>query len=200
MEKTRALVKLYSKSTQKKDELIAKQKSMDTYKKKTVVKVIVDVITRWWSTYQTVDRLLYLKPAFQSLVLDNLLDDEVALTEHDWAVLQEIHELLKPFKTAQELLEGDKYVSISWVPVMVGTIRKKLKVTAEFLPGNTVDAAARNLAKTLYDDFCKRWNDEIAPVFDPTVVRGYMQRQVGIHPLVCLATCMDPCFKSLPTF
>jgi hypothetical protein len=125
MEKTHALVKLYSKSTQKKDELIAKQKSMDTYKKKTAVKVIVDVITRWWSTYQTVDHILYLKPAFQSLMLDNLLDDEVALTEHDWAVLQEIHELLKPFKTAQELLEGDKYVSISWVPVMVGTIRKK---------------------------------------------------------------------------
>jgi hypothetical protein len=27
-----------------------------------------------------------------------------------------------------------------------------------------------------------------------------MQWQVGIHPLICLATCMDPCFKSLPTF
>ena len=173
---------------------------MDTYKNKIALKVIVDVITRWWSTYQTVDRLLYLKPAFQALVLDNLLDDEVALTQHDWKVMKEMHMLLKPFKTAQELLEGDKYVTISWVPIMVGTIRKKLKETAEFLPGNTVDAAARNLAKTLYDDFCKRWNDETAPLFDDKVVRGYMQRQVGIHPLVCLAMCMDPRFKSLPFF
>jgi hypothetical protein len=43
-----ALVKLYSKSTQKKDQLLSKQKLMDTYKKKKAVKMIVDVIsTRW---------------------------------------------------------------------------------------------------------------------------------------------------------
>jgi hypothetical protein len=173
---------------------------MDTYKKKRAAKVIVDVITRWWSTYRTVDRLLYLKPAFAALEVDNLLDDEVALTLHDWAVLKETHVLLKPFKTAQELLEGDKYVSISWVPLVIGTLRKLLKETADAAPGNTGDAAARNLAKTLHDDFCGRWRDANAPVFNPNVVRAYMQRQVGIHPLICLATCMDPRFKSLPTF
>jgi hypothetical protein len=200
IKKARALVKLFSKSTQKKDELLSKQKTMDTYKKKKAVKVIVDVITRWWSTFRTVDRLLYLKPAFASLEADNLLDEEVALNLHDWAVLKEIHVLLKPFKTAQELLEGDKYVSISWVPLMVGTLRKLLKETADAAPGNTVDAAARNLAKALHDDFCARWRYAHRPVFHPKVVRGFMQRQVGIHPLICLATCMDPRFKSLPTF
>jgi hypothetical protein len=200
MTKARALVKLYTKSKQKKYELLSKQKSMDTYKEKRAAQVIVDVITRWWSTFRTVDRLLYLKPAFASLEAENLLDDEVALTPHDWAVLKETHVLLKPFKTAQELLEGDKYVSISWVPLMVGTLRKLLKQTADAAPGNTVDAAARNLAKALHDDFCVRWRDANAPVFDPKVVSVYMQRQVGIHPLICLATCMDPRFKNLPTF
>jgi hypothetical protein len=84
---------------------------------------------------------------------------------------------------------------------MIGTLRKKLKETVDFLPGNILDAAARNLARTLHHDFCTRWKDGDAPVlFDPRVLRGRMQRQLGIHPIICLATCMDPRFKNLPMF
>lgn len=61
-----------------------------------------------------------------------MLDNEVGVTPHNWALLKEIYVLLKPLlKTAQELLEGNKYVSISWLPLMVGTLWELLKETLE---------------------------------------------------------------------
>jgi hypothetical protein len=94
-----------------------------------------------------------------------MLDNEVGVTPHNWALLKEIYVLLKPLlKTAQELLEGNKYVSISWLPLMVGTLWKLLKETLEPALGNAVDAAARNLPEALHEDFCMRWRYAHKPV------------------------------------
>jgi hypothetical protein len=123
---------------------------------------------------------LYLKPAFASVKADNLLDNDMALSPHDWAVFREMHGLLKPFKTAQALLEGDKYVSVSWVQLMIGTLRKLLKEMVDAAPGNTVDAAARNLAKVLHNDFCVRWRKANGPIFNPSCLWVYAT--AGRHP------------------
>jgi hypothetical protein len=48
-----------------------------------------------------------------TLAVDNRLPESILLNEMDWITIREVHKLLKPFKDAQELLEGDKYVTLS---------------------------------------------------------------------------------------
>jgi hypothetical protein len=38
----------------------------------------------------------------------------------------QVHKLLKPFKEAQKLLEGDKYVTLSILPIAIKAIRVAL--------------------------------------------------------------------------
>jgi hypothetical protein len=197
MQKARDLVEHFSRSHLSTENLKNQQKSMDMYKDKTALTVLVDVVTRWWSTYRMIDRLLHLKPAFSAMQADGKLLESKCLAEDDWKILSQVHAALKPFKTAQKLLEGEKYVTVSWVPAMVHGIRRSLK-DAAVLPANTNDEkAVKNLSIRLLRDFQKRWRREEEPVFHREVLRGVLQRQVGIHPCILLATALDPRFKKL---
>jgi len=51
----------------------------------------------------------------------------VNLTEPQWALLEDIDKILKPFMLAQELLEGGKYVTLSLVVSIIEKIRRNLK-------------------------------------------------------------------------
>jgi hypothetical protein len=50
----------------------------------------------------------------------------VPLTLTDWANLKNLLTILKPFKDAQKFLEGEKYVTASFVAQAVITIHTKL--------------------------------------------------------------------------
>ena len=97
-------------------------------------------------------------------------------------------------------LEGENYVTSSWVPVQVKFIHTKLKEgTQDILDGkkNTVEVKA--ISKLLLEDFEERWNlkGEEPIVWREKVERGTMSRQFGIHPCFIYAMCFDPRFKSL---
>ena len=51
----------------------------------------------------------------------------VNLTDTQWALLKDVDTILKPFMLAQELLEGEKYVTLSLVVSVIEKIRKNLK-------------------------------------------------------------------------
>ena len=51
MKKYRKLVEVFTLSTQKMEQLLNTQKSMDIYIEKIPVKVGIDVVTSWWSTF-----------------------------------------------------------------------------------------------------------------------------------------------------
>ena len=46
-------------------------------------------------------------------------------------------------------------------------------------------------------DFEKRWGNQVNRQFNSEVVRGSYNRQIGIHPVMCVASDLDPRFKNL---
>ncbi len=126
MKKARRLVEHFSKSNQQLAKLIEQQKNMDTYNGKQAVGVVIDVVTRWWSTYSMCERLIYLQAALAAMAVDGKLAESIVLNETDWKVIMQVHELLKPFKDAQKLLEGEKYVTRSLLPSAIKAIRNAL--------------------------------------------------------------------------
>lgn len=62
----RALATYFNKSSQAKAELSAVCEAMD---KQANVAVVQDVVTRWWSTYMMLSRLLLLQAPLQALAV-----------------------------------------------------------------------------------------------------------------------------------
>lgn len=80
MKKLKELVKHFHASPKNTEELCKAQKVLrDVYCRdgKRPVRVIIDVVTRWWSTYDSVERAIYLRKAFGYLVLNGKLDGKV---------------------------------------------------------------------------------------------------------------------------
>ena len=78
--------------------------------------VIQDVVTRWWSTYRMLERLLYLRPYLQLMVRENLLHASLNLSGEQRQVVEDLCAILAPFKQVQEKMEGEKYVTITLIP------------------------------------------------------------------------------------
>lgn len=194
MEKCRKLVEIFSKSCQKQDLLLQQQSKMGIYKNKQPLKTVADVCTRWWSTYSMLSRLLYLKPAIVGLSVDNLLPMDKCLTENEWMVVMDIIEILKPFKMAQKHLEGEKYVTISFIPLMIENIEKRLK---SYLLCPQSNDNVKELVQRMINDHQIRWGKDHMQKFNSTVLRGNRNRQVGLHPIVVLSTALDPRLKNL---
>jgi zinc finger BED domain-containing protein 1 (E3 SUMO-protein ligase ZBED1) len=80
------------------------------------VNVIQDVVTRWWSTYAMLERLKHLKICIQMMVRENLLLPTINLSNEQWMIVDDICAILVPFKNVQQIMEGEKYVTISLIP------------------------------------------------------------------------------------
>jgi hypothetical protein len=76
------------------------------------------------------------------------------LTDEQWDTLQLLQDMLKPFHEAQTLLEGEKYVTTSWVPFHIKSIRQQLSAAVE-----CSDDDIKALAKLLLEDFNERWTE-----------------------------------------
>jgi hypothetical protein len=66
------------------------------------VRPIKDVVTRWWSTYSMIERLLRLK--IYLAILEEKGDLTINLTEVQWNIVADLKALLEPFMMAQRLL------------------------------------------------------------------------------------------------
>lgn len=118
MSKARDLVGYFSSSSQAESILLRSQAG-----EKRAVKCIQDVATRWWSTYSMVERLLRLKIYFNVMVQQGNLPPGVNLNDDQWKILEDTVKVLKPFMVVQKLLEGQNYVTVSFVPVLIHCIR-----------------------------------------------------------------------------
>ena len=162
------------------------------------VGVIDDVVTRWWSSHDAAERILHLREAIEAMHLDREkpMGKVVEMNDDDWSCLKEIVGCLKPFRSAQKLLEGEKYVTASLVCPFVDQIRNRLNAIA----GNN-EEGAKDLAKSFLKDFNVRWLKPDDAVFNPgpngKPRRSKGNRQVGIHPVLCVATLLDPRTKAL---
>ena len=189
--KARKIVSFINKSSQAKTKLLKIQIVFDP--NRVAVTVITDVVTRWWSTFLMLQRLLRLRQGITMMGTEGDLGDCALLEPTDWDNLDKMVKILTPFKDGQLLLEGDTYVTSSWVPKAIGHVAKVLaKFSSE---GEDVDM--KYMAKNLLGDFRNRWGNEVDEVFTGTVKRGSENRQIGIHPVFWIAHFLDPRFKLL---
>ena len=84
--------------------------------------VVQDVATRWWSILSMLERMLYLRPYFSLMVREGLHLSVANLSGEQWTIVEDICTILAPFKNVQQIMEGEKYVTISLIP---GTIIPK---------------------------------------------------------------------------
>ena len=208
LKKLRELCKLFN-SNQKNEILLKVQTELDTYSGKTPVTTTTDCKTRWWSTCSMVERALHLRKAFEKMELDGNLrasDDKVdapsrLLTPKEWTIMELLRDLLKPFKLAQQTLEGADYVTSSLVHCTIDMLMHSLIEfnidDDDIQVDETLRTSLMQCAQQMGDDLTARWRDPQFPWNNGVVIRGPGNRQVGFHPNYILATALDPRFKSL---
>jgi len=153
------------------------------------VGVIPDVVTRWWSTFRMVQRLLRLRAKFTLMQTDHNL--RCNLIDQEWVDVQLLHDLLEPFMHIQKVLEGEQYVTISILLSLVSMSRQNLIHAV-----NNGPQSFRALCQEMLFDFNLRWGDG-TQVYTGETTRGARNRLVGLQPLAVEATALDPRTKSL---
>jgi hypothetical protein len=92
------MINFLNSSSQAMGKLLSKQKVGR------VMRPNQDVVTRWWSTYQMIERLIQLRPYLALLEEEGDLDCN--LSNEQWNIISNLKFLLQPFMIAQKLLEG----------------------------------------------------------------------------------------------
>lgn len=129
------LVSHFHHSTVANNELTKRQKTIN--EGETSYKLIQSVKTRWNSVCDMFERLLQLRWPITAVLGDRSITKlsdakTLDLTNNQWALIEEILPTLKKLKTANTILCGEKYVSLSSVwPVMKTLTDVHLKTTDE---------------------------------------------------------------------
>lgn len=85
------------------------------------LKVLSAVATRWSSHYLAISRLVQLQPQIDEALrrVDRM---DLILNKDEWTTLREITFILKPFANATKKIEGEKYVTLSFVWPLFGNL------------------------------------------------------------------------------
>ena len=116
------------------------------------------------------------------------------LTPEQWVIVKDLDALLHPFMVAQKLLEGESYVTISFIPFIIYKIRLGLQQAADDLNNSqhVANTATRMLAE---------FNIHFGTGIDGTVATenltlGQRRRRKGMHMLQLMASFLDPRMKA----
>ena len=193
MKAARHVVGHFKSSSQATQKLLDAQAPQATVARP-ALNVIQDVCTRWWSTYQMCARLLRLRFYIMELHESKVIPAHAMLTDEQWKVVKSVSDLLKPFMEMQKVLEGEQYVTISFMPYCIHTLRQSLDDT---ITANA-HAGTVHLAKVMLTDFNRRWGTGAeGTVFGENAERTFRNRQKGLPKKVMLAAALDPRTKTL---
>ena len=188
MKKCRELAGFFAMSCQSAETLRLKQgpKPLD---------VIQDVVTRWWSTYAMLERLIHLRPYFDCMVREGLLYPAMNLTTEQWIIVEDVCAILAPFRFIQQKMEGEKYVTISLIPGLINEIRQGLLKVEE-------NESTSNAAMRVVNVITAKFNDEFGTgaagtVFSDHTIGGPSRRLKGFQLKTMVAAALDPRTKNL---
>jgi hypothetical protein len=173
--------------------------------------LVADVVTRWWSTFSMVHRLVELR---EFLVREEHITD-VELVQQHWQVAKALVHVLKPLRDFQVAMEAEKHVTLSLVPVCLETVRQSMDSDSFMLQvdGSSLRSDLRisptvaNLVAAALDagraSFVSHFRSKTerlictrAPTVDPTAT-GRMR---GIPSQAWMAMLLDPRVKHLTNF
>ena len=110
-----ALVSLFHRSWKKNRDLLAKQTLLNLPEHK----LLSDVVTRWGSTFNMMDRIIEQQQAINAVLIDDRKNWHHMLSDSDFSVLENVCSVLKPLAVLTDGLSGEKEVTISaLLPVM----------------------------------------------------------------------------------
>jgi hypothetical protein len=136
VKKARDLVSFVHSSCIATDKLSCAQRTLNSIV--VPLKLLQDVKTRWWSTYTMIQRILDLREALELVFQEEFRYREsqntptqlekLKLTDSDFESLHNVAYVLRPLQQAQKALEGEKYVNISLLPLVIHEIRVQLGI------------------------------------------------------------------------
>jgi len=170
----------------------------------TVFKLLSDVETRWWSTHTLVERVLKLKDTLVDVFANefrfrdspNQLTalEKLQLTDDDFLALSDVLTLLTPFRDSQKALEGELYVSISLLPLVVHHLSHELMVLQGSVDPDYQGTLFELITK-MKDDFESRWGTRVQ--YFSTTQRSSRRRQSGLPTYSFWAMALDPRTKKM---
>ncbi len=114
--------------------------------------------------------------------------EQLELTDCHFRSLQFLDQVLSPFREAQRALEGDKYVNLSLVVLILKKLYQAL--TAMLADSHDSHPELFPLISSMVEDFEQRWGNPIT--YSSVVTRGAFNRQEGIPPYAYWAAVLDP--------
>ena len=119
----RGVVAAFSRSWKKRRDLVAAQEQ----KNLPIHKLKLDVVTRWGSVYDMVDRLMEQMEAIRVVLCDDRSSSHLIPSWQDCDILLSITAALKPLKVMTDALSGESCVTISAVKPLLNHIINELK-------------------------------------------------------------------------
>lgn len=123
--KVRAIVKYIKNSVNVSDKL-RKIQIENNVAEGNIKKMILDVKTRWNSTYYMVQRFLELLKVVGQILIDDASSPEMP-SASEVETLRNLETLLKPFEFATTEISGEKYVTMSKIIPMVHCLKNRLE-------------------------------------------------------------------------
>ena len=152
--------------------LLLMQKQMKAEKKP--LKLKIDVITRWNSNIDMLERLLAVQEPLKATLgmLKNPIEN---LQENEWQALPEVIKILKPFKQLTEKFSSEKEVTISKILAATSSV---VRILDNFRP-------------TLTNELTKKMLEKIILEFNGRF------KNSSRHLILSKAALLDPRFKKL---
>lgn len=171
LNEVRKIVKWIKKSNVGTADLIKEQKKEDKSDEK-ILKLILDVKTRWNSTYEMLCRFLELSSVINNVLLRHPNSPRM-FSAIDLKYVEEISILLKPFKTMTVELSGEKFATASKIIPLLNCVQE------QFLKQNPSCEIGINLKEKLGIELKKRFG------------------KVEYNFLISAACILDPRFKNI---
>jgi len=203
----RKLVGTFTGSTQNSDKL--KEAQQILRHGQVALVPIQDVITRWWSTYRSIERLLTLRPSIEYLT-QAAPPIGYTLSTDEWDTLLVVKSVLEPFRNVQLYLEGANYQTLGFVAYGINDLRYGLDISITNIlaiasPTET-EAAILRLLSAMKAKFIekfgpgKRAGSKLLENYCEYRRPGVRNSHVGIPKITMMASFLDPRFKHLKIF